>query len=187
MRRRRTFRDASPFYDSLREGLPEAIHKTLFETRDIVDAARWLEDGTRPDGESEAPGPGARIAQPDRFVISAIGVDEQGRRWLDARRRRYETADQLRTGRWDNTFQGQACHGGSHMRGQLRTTGRGNTRKYHVWWTIGDDGRPQPETVQVFVYQRAAPLYEIEPEDPPREALALNEAQAEIVRVLTER
>ena len=186
MPQRRTFRDAGPSYNRLREGLPEAIHKTLFETRDISDAIAWLTNGKMPDEKTEPPAPGARIAQPGRFLINAIGMDKDGTRWVETKRQRYDSVKELTSRKWDNDFLGFGYHG-TKMRGQVRTTGRGNSRRYHVWWECDESGRPTLESMQLFRYERPAPVYEMDAKDPARESIPLNEAQLEIVKILTER
>ena len=186
MPQRRTFRDAGHFYDPLREGLPEAIHKTLFETQDIADAMAWLRDGTMPNGNDEAPPPGTRLAQRERFLIGAVGVSEDGSRWIEAKRQQYQTVEELTKYKWDNDFVGFEARR-DRMRGQVRTTGRGNSRRYHVWWRVDDDGATMAESIQLFRYERPASIYEMDPEDPPREALPLNDTQRSIVKLLTER
>ena len=186
MPQRRTFRDAGPIYNRLREGLPEAIHKTLFETRDICDAIAWLTNGKMPDEETEPPAPGTRIAQPERFLINAIGMDENGTRWVETKRQRYDSVKELTSRRWDNDFLGFEVRG-RQMRGQVRTTGRGNSRRYHVWWECDDNERPIPESMELFRYERPAPVYEMDTKDPARQSIPLNEAQLDVVRILTER
>ena len=75
-------------YNGLTRGIPEALHETLIQTRDVSEGTAWLRDGAVPDGVAETPEPGARIATPGRRLLRVIGRDDDGTRWAHVGRSR---------------------------------------------------------------------------------------------------
>ena len=176
--RRRSVRDAGPFYASLVDGLPEAIHRTFIEAVDVRDAVGWLRDGVAVPPVAAAPAPGGRAYTPERYFVQALGVEPDRARWIHFGRWKWcasELDDFLLRDR-DCDFAG-ADGRWPGVRAELHATGVRNRGRFHAWFT-GDGSHG---LVGLFEYVDPVPDECVGPDDPVRRLVPVTPVQDELL------
>ena len=156
-----------PFYASLLDGLPPALHPSLVEAWDLEDARVWLRDGLLPFRSLRSLVPDAPLAVEGRRLLRRVGVDAAGMRWVHMQSRtwRADELDQLLASEWLSDFSAVEEVDGT-LRAELEA-GDGGRGRYHVWY--GVDG-----SLGLFECDRArVPLAAPVP-DPPRPQIDLS-------------